>query len=143
MAGRPRLIMIVGSDDRDRERRREAFSAAGMDPLFASGGIDALRLMSGAGGFMPDAIVTDMEMQRCDGLDLCREIRLTSKWREIPVLILAAWQDSPRVRQAAAIPDVVVRQKPCPAEDLVVLISEMTADELELTAESAPEVIPA
>lgn len=80
-------------------------------------------------GFGPHVVITDMYMPRGDGLDFCRELRQTPRWRNIPVIILTAGTaNEKRVRQAASLTDVRVIHKPCNLHELIATAAELAID---------------
>ena len=68
-------VLIVEDDDVSRELLREALQVAGYNVDIAADGCDALDLLSRTDYQM---VISDWEMPKMSGLDLCREIRARS-----------------------------------------------------------------
>ncbi len=77
-------ILVADDDPHIREIICFALAKAGMVPVPAGDGAEALRRF---GEQPPDLVVLDVGMPELDGLDVCRRIRRTS---EVPVLFLSA-----------------------------------------------------
>jgi DNA-binding response OmpR family regulator len=62
-------------------------SRAGHDVRIARDGEQAWRMILED---LPDVLVTDVQMPRCDGFELSRRIREDERTRELPILMLTA-----------------------------------------------------
>src|SRR6266478_4681141 len=91
----PKMTVLVVDDDRStvdvlcRFLNREQFDAVG-----ALGGHEALEVASRRA---IDIVLLDLTMPGMDGFAVCRELKRSSKTREIPVIVLTA-RDDPRAR---------------------------------------------
>ena len=88
-------ILHVEDDPIDVVNLERAFSRGGIThPIRrASNGEEALALLRGAGGdpgLRPGLILLDLSMPLMGGLELLRELKLDSRLRRIPVVILTA-----------------------------------------------------
>jgi len=100
----PKKLAIVGPtvllvDDEPDERlliRRE-LESAGMRVHECSSGPDALNALK---EFMPSVILLDVKMPGIDGIEVCREIRLESSWKDIPILMLTGMDGLDYIRRA-------------------------------------------
>jgi two-component system OmpR family response regulator len=79
-----RTILLVDDDPNLREVARYALSQAGFRVEEAANGRDAL---AAARARPPDLIVLDVRMPEMDGLDVCRELRKTSR---VPIVFLSS-----------------------------------------------------
>lgn len=79
-----RSILVVDDDPHIRDVVAFALEKAGMHPVEAKDGREALERFSQE---QPQLIVLDVNMPEMDGLDVCREIRRTS---ETPILFLSS-----------------------------------------------------
>jgi two-component system, chemotaxis family, chemotaxis protein CheY len=52
-------------------------------------GYDALMWMNS--GNIPDLILADIEMPKCNGYELIRNVRKSGYFRDIPIMILSGW----------------------------------------------------
>jgi DNA-binding response OmpR family regulator len=84
----PGRKVIIVDDDRDtREMLTLALSLEGYDVTQAANG---LRLISSLHVDRPDLIILDVMMSWIDGFELCRSIKKSEQFKEIPVLFLSA-----------------------------------------------------
>jgi two-component system OmpR family response regulator len=79
-----RTILLVDDDSHLREVARYALSQAGFRVEEADNGRDAL---AAARARAPDLIVLDVRMPEMDGLEVCRELRKTSR---VPIVFLSS-----------------------------------------------------
>lgn len=83
----PYKILIVDDDPHIREVIQFSLEKAGMDPVSAKDGRDALKTFA---KYIPDLIILDISMPEMDGLEFCKAIRKTS---EVPILFLSSRDD--------------------------------------------------
>src|SRR5438105_11161087 len=111
------LTVLVVDDDRSTVDllchclRREKFEAIG-----AMSGEEAIML---AAQQPVDIVVLDLTMPDIDGFAVCRELKRSSKTREVPIIVLTA-HDDPQVRARGirlGISDYVV--KPTTREEIM------------------------
>jgi CheY-like chemotaxis protein len=78
--------MIVVAEDHEEIRYvvHRALERAGHEVVATEDGAQALAAVR---KHLPDMVVTDMDMPRMTGLDLCRAIRADARLRHIPVLL--------------------------------------------------------
>jgi DNA-binding NarL/FixJ family response regulator len=74
--------------------------------------------------FRPDAIVMDVGLPDCDGVDLYRG--LDPELRTIPVVFSTGHGDGAKIREALASPHVGFMLKPYPVEELLSKLVEVT-----------------
>lgn len=84
MATPVRTVLLVDDDPNLREVARYALSQAGFRVEEAANGRDALEA---ARARPPDLIVLDVRMPEVDGLEVCRELRKTSR---VPIVFLSS-----------------------------------------------------
>ncbi len=87
-AARPVRILLVDDDTAIRHLMREILSEEGFETDVAVDGFDALGQLAAESY---DAVISDLDMPRLDGLRLLREIR--RKGMGIPVIIQTAHLD--------------------------------------------------
>ena len=73
-------------------------SRAGYDVRMAHDGQEAWEMIQQD---RPDVLVTDLQMPRCDGLELTARIRGNERTRDLPILMLTAKGFETAVRRAA------------------------------------------
>jgi DNA-binding response OmpR family regulator len=76
--------------------------------------------------WQPDAVVTDLQMPKVDGLELVRRIRRCEATRELPIVMLTAKGYEASYRQAAEHLNIpLVLPKPFSAKELIRLLKEL------------------
>jgi len=83
-----KLHVLVADDDPSlRFVIAETFRGAGYLVTTAADGEEALRLLAAE---RPDACVLDVGMPGRNGFELCRDLRASEEWRNLPVVLLTA-----------------------------------------------------
>ncbi|BAH38380.1 putative chemotaxis protein CheA [Gemmatimonas aurantiaca T-27] len=87
--GRDRRFKVLVVDDSITTRALEQgiLEAAGYDVRTAVDGADGWRCVQ---EFVPDLVVSDIEMPRMDGFALCETIRHSARFRDLPVVLVTA-----------------------------------------------------
>jgi two-component system chemotaxis sensor kinase CheA len=78
---------VVDDSITTRTLESSVLEAAGYDVMTAVDGADGWRLLQERGA---DLVVSDVEMPRMDGLQLCETIRASSRFRALPVILVTA-----------------------------------------------------
>ena len=84
---RARRILVVDDSITTRTLEASVLTASGYDVTTAVDGMDGWRLVQ-EGGF--DLVVSDVQMPRMDGLELCRKIRSTPAVASIPLILVTS-----------------------------------------------------
>lgn len=93
-------VLIIDDDPDASELVARALSRGGHTAHCVPGGREALRaLVAGT----PDVIVLDVLMPGMDGITLLEVIRSYLKWVFVPVAILTAYPEEPRLGPVAAL----------------------------------------
>ncbi len=79
-------ILVVDDGPTTRELMRTILTAAGYQVITAEDGEDALQKLVTTS---VDAIVTDVQMPRMDGISLIRRLRADSRWKDVPIIIVS------------------------------------------------------
>lgn len=66
--------------------------------ISARDGVEGMALLDA--GYVPDLIFTNLRMPYMDGLNFMRQVRSSSRWARIPLVMVSADQ-TPGIRQAA------------------------------------------
>jgi CheY-like chemotaxis protein len=119
------MTVVLVAEDNDDIRFALTFvlRRAGFTVLEASDGIAALKL---AVRERPDVIVTDLDMPRLTGLELCQAIRGHHELRDTPVAILSG-SLRPGDDRAAEVRLCGVLLKPIANQDLVTAVERLAA----------------
>jgi PAS domain S-box-containing protein len=80
-------VLIVNDSPEQLELMNALLRKAGYSVLSAEDGVEALEL---ARQSQPDLIISDVSMPRMNGLEFCRQLRLESELRWVPVLLVSA-----------------------------------------------------
>ncbi|MGL4369491.1 MAG: response regulator transcription factor [Spirochaetota bacterium] len=80
-------ILIVDDEKDIQDIIKINLSAEGYDAKSCSSAEEARGLMT---VFFPELIILDIMMEKTDGYEFCRELRLSPKFRAVPVLFLSA-----------------------------------------------------
>lgn len=85
-AGSPRRVLVVDDSVTTRHMEQNVLEALGFQVLLAADGLEAWELL---GRERVDLVLTDIEMPRLGGLDLCRRIRATPATAGLPVVAVS------------------------------------------------------
>lgn len=100
--GNGRAVLIVEDSETCAATLEVAFlKIPGVSVLFASSGVDAVRLLESGGGI--EAIVTDLNMPRMDGFELIRRIRADRRFSSTPIIAVSADADPATPGRVAAL----------------------------------------
>jgi CheY-like chemotaxis protein len=91
--GPAKHVLIVEDDDQVREVLEEVLSGAGYLPIATQDGLEALDWLS---SLPVDLIIVDILMPHMDGPELIKQVRRTSRWAAIPILVVSAFANLDR-----------------------------------------------
>ena len=117
------VVLIAEDDQNVRDMLERMVARAGFTVRTAADGLAALRI---AVQDRPDVILTDFDMPRLSGLDLCRAIRGHHELSDTPVAILSGsfQPGDPRALEVKLCATVV---KPFDQDDIVSLLRRLVA----------------
>lgn len=81
--GQPAKILIVDDEPQIIRVLRTALSAQGYNVRIAANGIEGADI---ARDWLPDLVITDVSMPEMNGVELCRELRASSR---VPIIVLS------------------------------------------------------
>ena len=90
----PARILIVDDDFATRHLLVKELQPLGLVTTTASGGGEAVRMIKSS---PPNLIVIDVMLPEIDGFQICRAIKKSRKYNEMPVILMSAVIDSGRV----------------------------------------------
>ena len=91
-----RTVLVVDDSVMSRQLVSRYVEALGFDLLTAVDGMEAWGILERV---VPDAVVTDLEMPRLNGLNLIRRMRADDRLAEVPAIVVST-RGSPADRQA-------------------------------------------
>ncbi len=97
-------ILAVDDSRTIRDMIKMTLQDAGYDVLLAVDGQDGLEVLEGslADQALPNAIITDINMPRLDGIGFINEVRKLDQTRMIPILVLSTESSDGLKRKARA-----------------------------------------
>ncbi|MBW3651551.1 MAG: response regulator, partial [Actinobacteria bacterium] len=97
---RPTRVLLVEDTITTRALERSILEAAGYEVLVAVDGADGWRLLQEQGA---DLVVSDVNMPRMDGLALCETVRSSSRFRELPFVLVTSLADEDDRRRGVEV----------------------------------------
>ncbi len=85
------LILIVEDSQTQALALKEALEKQKLQTSIAHDGVEALQMLQ---SLHPDVVISDIQMPRMNGYDLCRHIKTDAALKTIPVLLLTNLTDS-------------------------------------------------
>lgn len=118
-----RRKVIIVDDDRDtREMITLALSLEGYEVTQAANG---LRLISSFHVDRPDLVILDVMMSWIDGFELCRSIKKSEQFKDIPVLFLSARKSGDDQRRGLDAGACEYFTKPVQVDKLIARVQEL------------------
>ncbi len=122
----PLRVLVADDSITTRLLEQNTLEAAGYEVITAVDGEDAWKQLETVGA---DIVVADVEMPRLDGFALCRRIRSTPRFAELPVIMVTALgSDADRARGLQAGADAYVVKASLDQSTLVETIRQMVGD---------------
>jgi CheY-like chemotaxis protein len=123
---KPEKYKILAVDD-DRIIRRlyeRVLTEVGYEVLLAEDGEDAWQKIA---SFAPDLVISDVEMPRVDGYELCRRVKEYPQWAQTPFIICSSLSGGRDVMRAfeSGTDDYLI--KPINEDELLGRVAEMLA----------------
>ena len=82
-----KTIMVVDDSVTVRKVTTRFLERQGFDVITAKDGVDALRVLQDR---IPDLMLLDIEMPRMDGFEVAKNVRSTSRWSELPIIMITS-----------------------------------------------------
>ena len=80
-------VMVVDDSVTVRKVTSRFLEREGFEVITAKDGVDALRVLQEQ---IPDVMLLDIEMPRMDGFEVAHNIRTTSRWKHIPIIMITS-----------------------------------------------------
>jgi CheY-like chemotaxis protein len=110
-------ILVVDDEPHVTRLIQKKLRSEGYDAVTACNGMDALAKLSKDGPF--DAVVTDYNMPKMDGRQLCESIRERYSGEDIRIFLVTARLEEPLREWAEGLPRVEYIEKPISLQDLL------------------------
>lgn len=117
-------ILAVDDDRIIRRLYERVLTEAGYDVLLAEDGEDAWQKIA---HYAPDLVISDVEMPRVDGWELCRRVKEYPQWAQTPFIICSSLSGGRDVMRAfeSGTDDYLI--KPINEDELLGRVAEMLA----------------
>ncbi|MCX7024626.1 MAG: response regulator [Spirochaetes bacterium] len=126
---RKRLILVVDDSRVIRNFVEEGMAKAGYRVAVVEDGLQALQQLEME---TPDLVISDIDMPRMDGFELCRAIRTDMKTAEIPFVVMSSNSSRgflQRMVQTGAASYII---KPFNIDQLVILVDRLLSDHVQI-----------
>ena len=80
-------IMVVDDSVTVRKVTTRFLERQGFEVITAKDGVDALRVLQDT---IPDLMLLDIEMPRMDGFEVAKNVRTTSRWSDLPIIMITS-----------------------------------------------------
>jgi two-component system chemotaxis sensor kinase CheA len=122
-AARRSRILVVDDSLTTRTLEASVLQAAGFEVATAVDGADAWRIVQAHGC---DLVVSDIDMPRMDGIELCRAIRSSPRFASLPVVLISALESgADRQRGSEAGADAYIGKSAFDQEQLVDIVRQL------------------
>jgi CheY-like chemotaxis protein len=116
-------ILVVDDDLTVTKFLEMLLSMEGHEPTTVNNSSETLEI---AGQIHPDLITLDLMMPGLTGYELCELLHNDPRFKEIPILIVSAWDDREHMEKANLINVQGYISKPFRVETLLQKINELT-----------------
>ena len=115
-------IMVVEDDEQALTFIAEVLALDGHEAIVVNDSSKALEM---AGASLPDAFLLDLMMPPPDGFRLCRMLRAEPKFKQTPIMIVTALDDTDSKIVAIGAGANAYLVKPFPVEDLLAKVKDL------------------
>lgn len=84
--GRPRILII----DDDEDFAELVAATLGREGMLVKAEHDPANVLGTLQGFVPDLVLLDVRMPAVSGFEVCRMLRASERWQDLPILFLTA-----------------------------------------------------
>jgi CheY-like chemotaxis protein/anti-sigma regulatory factor (Ser/Thr protein kinase) len=117
-------ILLAEDDAATRLLIRRVLEREGYEVVHAEDGLEALECFA---RIEPDIVITDFQMPRMDGVQLCRELKALRGDRFIPIIMLTGGQDSDLLHNSLQAGALEFLSKPVKVDELVARVAAIAA----------------
>lgn len=131
MIKKPAYILYAEDDEEDRFIFLEAVRSVdeSINIINVSNGQEAVDCLAknSAGQELPLAIVSDLRMPRCDGIDLLRRVKQEPRWKHIPVVLFSTSSSRADIALANSLHAEAFYTKPGTYQEFVDMVKAILA----------------
>jgi DNA-binding response OmpR family regulator len=117
-AGTGRKILVVDDDDDVRRLVCTMLRKRGHTPIEAARGLEAIKLVQQQ---LPDLVILDAMLPEIHGFEICRKLKATPRYRDMPILMMSAvyrgWRFARDLQESYKADGFI--EKPFKMEDLL------------------------
>jgi len=121
---RVKTVMVVDDSVTVRKVTTRFLEREGFNVITAKDGVDALRTLQDE---IPDIMLLDIEMPRMDGFEVATNIRTTSRWKHIPIIMITSRTGEKHRERAMSLGVDKYMGKPYQEETLLAGLNELLA----------------
>jgi DNA-binding response OmpR family regulator len=115
-------ILVVDDDENILSLERTILEQKGFDVTAATGGAEALKLLSNG---LYDLVLLDVMMPEIDGFTVCRKIKEDPRLKDVPVIFLTAKGGGEALAEGFESGAVMYINKPFTANKLLTIVNTM------------------
>ena len=125
------LVMVVDDSITVRKVTARFLERNGYDPILAKDGQEAVEMLV---DITPDVVLLDVEMPRMDGFDCARHIRENPKLAGVPIIMITSRTADKHRQRALSMGVNAYLGKPFKEEELLPLLEEFSAGQVDNAA---------
>jgi chemosensory pili system protein ChpA (sensor histidine kinase/response regulator) len=122
-----RTVMVVDDSVTVRKVTTRFLEREGYNVITAKDGVEALQILQ---DHIPDVMLLDIEMPRMDGFEVAKNIRSSSIWREIPIIMITSRTGQKHRDHALSLGVNTYMGKPFQEEQLLDNIRNLTGENI-------------
>lgn len=122
-------ILLVDDEPNVRELLCQMLALGGYDVVEAEDGLDALELLNQM-TVVPHIMILDVMMPNMDGVSLCKKLRATARFADLPIIMLSGKTQHRAVQEGLAAGANRYLCKPITIDELVQSVEEVLSTTL-------------
>lgn len=123
---RDRMVLVVDDSAYIRKNVGETLEKSGFHVILAENGRQAMEIL--AAGDVPDLIVSDLDMPVMNGVELCKAVRASQDFKNIPLLIMSSTDERAVIRRMFQLGAAAFLVKPFNMEQMVHTAEKLLSD---------------
>ena len=117
-------ILLVDDEPNLRELLRQMLELGGFDVVEAEDGLDAVERLK---QMTPSAMILDVMMPNLDGVTLCKKLRASVRFANLPIIMLSGKTQYRAVQEGLAAGANLYLCKPIAIDELIQSVKEVLA----------------